>query len=55
MTHALPMRIDFIDPTWAPGIMSGWLEDGVLKNDAECSKPEDGEDEEEDHQKVCST
>ena len=48
-------KFDFIDPTWAPGIMSGWLEDGVLENDAECDKPEDDEDEEEDHQKVCST
>ena len=23
----------FIDPTWAPGVTDGWLEDGVHKND----------------------
>ena len=30
---------DFIDPTWVPGVSSGWLEDGVHEDDAESSKP----------------
>ena len=25
----------FIDPTWAPGVTDGWLEDGVHENDVE--------------------
>jgi hypothetical protein len=29
----------FIDPTWAPGITSGWLEEGVREEDAECEEP----------------
>ncbi|KAJ7097343.1 hypothetical protein C8R44DRAFT_717397 [Mycena epipterygia] len=29
----------FIDPTWAPGVSSGWLEDGVSEEDAEMEKP----------------
>jgi hypothetical protein len=40
----------FINPTWAPGITLGWLEDGVHEDDAECEKP----DEEEVHE-VIST
>ncbi|KAF8225771.1 hypothetical protein L208DRAFT_1177526, partial [Tricholoma matsutake] len=28
-------KFDLMDPTWAPGVMSGWLEDGVLEKDAE--------------------
>ncbi|KAJ7755629.1 hypothetical protein DFH07DRAFT_742930 [Mycena maculata] len=31
---------DFIDPTWAPGVSSGWLEDGVCEEDAEMERPE---------------
>lgn len=23
---------DFIDPTWAPGVMEGWIEDGVCED-----------------------
>ncbi|KDR66650.1 hypothetical protein GALMADRAFT_1359427 [Galerina marginata CBS 339.88] len=30
----------FIDPTWAPGVSSGWLEDGVHENDAGIPEPE---------------
>jgi hypothetical protein len=30
---------EFIDPTWAPGVTSGWLEDGVYESDAETSRP----------------
>jgi hypothetical protein len=37
----------FIDPTWAPGVTAGWLEDGVVAADALIDKPED-EPEEED-------
>jgi hypothetical protein len=29
----------FIDPTWAPGVSSGWLEDGVSEEDAEMDRP----------------
>ncbi|KAJ7440654.1 hypothetical protein B0H11DRAFT_1750566 [Mycena galericulata] len=36
---------DFIDPTWAPGVSSGWLEDGVSEEDAEMERPADEEDE----------
>jgi hypothetical protein len=25
----------FVDPTWAPGVTDGWLEDGVHENDVE--------------------
>lgn len=28
---------DFIDPTWAPGVTSGWLEEGVHADDIENS------------------
>ena len=28
----------FIDLTWAPGVMSGWLEDNVHKDDVECER-----------------
>ncbi|KAF8226473.1 hypothetical protein L208DRAFT_1301598 [Tricholoma matsutake] len=31
----------FIDPTWAPSVMSGWLEDGVHNDDVECKRPDD--------------
>lgn len=34
-------RFAFIDPTWAPGIMSGWLEEDVREEDAECERPEE--------------
>lgn len=34
---------DFIDPTWAPGVTSGWLEDGVHVDDVEEDEPEDQE------------
>jgi hypothetical protein len=30
---------DFIDPTWAPRVTSGWLEDGVHESDAEVPRP----------------
>ncbi|KAJ7482135.1 hypothetical protein B0H11DRAFT_2157722 [Mycena galericulata] len=36
---------DFIDTTWAPGVSSGWLEDGVSEEDAEMERPADEEDE----------
>jgi hypothetical protein len=39
----------FIDPTWAPGVTSGWLEDGVHEDDVECERPEEAESE----QPVC--
>ncbi|EEB92308.1 hypothetical protein MPER_09207, partial [Moniliophthora perniciosa FA553] len=29
----------FIDPTWAPGVTIGWLEDGVHPEDAEVERP----------------
>ncbi|KAJ8095385.1 hypothetical protein PM082_023155 [Marasmius tenuissimus] len=29
----------FIDPTWAPGVTIGWLEDGVHEEDAEEDRP----------------
>ncbi|KAK1225757.1 hypothetical protein PQX77_011288 [Marasmius sp. AFHP31] len=29
----------FIDPTWAPGVTIGWLEDGVHEDDAETERP----------------
>jgi hypothetical protein len=29
----------FIDPTWAPGITEGWLEEGVHEDDAEYERP----------------
>ena len=48
-------KFDLIDLTWAPGVMSGWLEDGVLEKDAECNKPEDEDEEDEVDQQVCST
>lgn len=32
---------DFIDPTWAPGVTSGWLEDGVHIDDVEENRSED--------------
>jgi hypothetical protein len=40
----------FINPTWAPGITSGRLEDGLHEDDAKCEKPE-----EEEVHKVIST
>jgi hypothetical protein len=30
---------NFIDPTWAPGVTKGWLEEGVHEDDAEVEKP----------------
>jgi hypothetical protein len=33
----------FVDPTWAPGVTSGWLEDGVHEDDAEIERPGDEE------------
>ena len=36
-----------IDPTWAPGIMSGWLEEGVHEDDADCEW-DDTESEQDD-------
>ena len=35
----------FVDPTWAPGVTSGWLEDGVHEDDAECEIPLEEADE----------
>ena len=32
---------DFIDPTWAPGVTAGWLEDRVHESDALAEKPDD--------------
>lgn len=32
---------DFIDPTWAPGVTSGWLEEGVHADDVEEDEPRD--------------
>lgn len=51
---------DFIDPTWAPGVTAGWLEDGVMESDALTAEPceEDGkdqEDEEDESISVCET
>jgi hypothetical protein len=34
---------NFIDPTWVPGISSGWLEDGVHENNADHPNPKDFE------------
>ena len=34
---------DFIDPTWVPGISSGWIEDGIHENDTDQLKPKDSE------------
>jgi hypothetical protein len=34
---------NFIDPTWVPGISSGWLEDGVHEDNADHPKPKDSE------------
>ena len=39
----------FINPTWAPGITSGWLEYNVHEEDAECKGPEEDDVE----QPVC--
>ena len=42
-------QLAFVDPTWAPGVTSGWLEEGVHEDNAECKQPtndEDAEDEE---------
>jgi len=39
---------DFIDPTWAPGVTAGWLEDGVVESDALTGRPEDEPVDEED-------
>lgn len=36
-------RFKFIDPTWAPGVTSGWLEDGVHEKDAEIGQPVEGD------------
>lgn len=36
--HAI---FSFIDPTWAPGVTSGWLEDGVHEDDADIEESED--------------
>jgi hypothetical protein len=30
----------FINPTWAPGVMSGWLEDGVHEDDTDIEESE---------------
>lgn len=30
----------FVNPTWAPGITSGWLKEGVHEDDAEHEGPE---------------
>jgi hypothetical protein len=40
---------DFIDPTWAPGVTSGWLEDGVDGKDTEdaCSTIDESRDDAE--------
>jgi hypothetical protein len=35
---------NFIDPTWAPGVTKGWLEEGVHEDDAEVEKPLNVED-----------
>lgn len=42
--HAI---FSFIDPTWAPGVTKGWLEDGVHEDDAETEKPVSGIDNEQ--------
>jgi hypothetical protein len=39
---------EFVDPTWAPGVTSSWLEDGVHESDAEVTCP-DREDAPEPH------
>ena len=33
--------VTMVDLTWAPGVTSGWLEDGVHKDDAECERLHD--------------
>ena len=47
--HIAHKVFTFIDPTWAPGVTSGWLEDGVHEDDVECERPEEAEYE----QPVC--
>ncbi|KAJ7509255.1 hypothetical protein B0H11DRAFT_2216952 [Mycena galericulata] len=44
---------DFIDTTWAPGVSSGWLEDGVSEEDAEMERPADEEDEGHEPPPTC--
>jgi len=34
---------DFIDPTWVPGVGSGWLEEGVHESDTEVEKTGDSD------------
>ena len=32
-------KFALMDPTWAPGIMSGWIEEDVREEDTECERP----------------
>ena len=43
--HTAHKAFTFIDPTWAPGVTSGWLEDGIHEDDVECDRPDDDLDE----------
>ena len=39
--HTAHKAFTFIDPTWVPGVTSGWLEDSIHKDDVECDGPDD--------------
>ena len=43
--HITYKLFTFIDPTWAPGVTSGWPEDGVHEDDAKCERPQEEADE----------
>jgi hypothetical protein len=42
----------FIDPTWAPGVTEGWLEEGVHLDDTEIERPP--EDSAKDNEDIIS-
>jgi len=43
----------FIDPTWAPGVTSGWLEEGVHEDDAELKQPVNNDNGDDHVEVVC--
>jgi hypothetical protein len=51
MTPRYSKRRNIVDPTWAPGVTDGWLEDGVHENDVE--KPDITTEHASSETKVC--
>ncbi|KAJ7926657.1 hypothetical protein B0H13DRAFT_1862109 [Mycena leptocephala] len=43
----------FLDPTWAPGVTAGWLENGVIESDAQTEGPQEEGENEEDSAPGC--